>query len=237
MWSCDRRHDRRRDQRGVRYAAGVGRPVRPAAPGERLAGDIARRQRQRETQAELVVVVRQRFQVLDLDGKGFARTQVRDRCRKQVGPLLLDEPGSLPAFPGLFVFLSRLFLLPNLAFDKTLPDPHAQAIDSRAVRQRKDVNAFHPFCPVVAEFLAHGRSRDRPADPDVNGGVDAGRDRVARLHLQQQAAGLHLLRLERRLVRHRFRRQCRRCLNSGERHYQERESQCVPHFRNPSLSM
>ena len=89
---------RRRDHRGIRYAIGIGRPATAFTVWQCAAGNIAWRQRHRESNAELAIFIANIFQVFDFDDHALARGDIRHAGGEEIGPLLLNQAGFLAAF-------------------------------------------------------------------------------------------------------------------------------------------
>ena len=146
---------RRRDLRCIRDLIGVGRPATGQGDlfGNRLTGDITRRHHHRKAQGEHPIAVGHRLLVLDLDTDLAPGVDIGHRGGEDIRPLLLDQAGPLAGGLGRLIGLACLGLGLDIALDNALTDPHAQLVDRRVLRQRKDINALGPAVAGVAEGL------------------------------------------------------------------------------------
>ena len=79
-----------------------------------------------------------------------------------------EERRFFPFGLGLVVYLLRFGSFFYLADDLATPDFHDERIDSRSVRQRKDVLAFQPLVGGVREVLRHNSSCNHAGNTDLS---------------------------------------------------------------------
>ena len=132
--------------------------------------------------------------VFDFNRHGLARGDVRNRCRKKIRALLVDEAGFPAGLFCLLIFLFRLLLFPDLSFDESLSDMQPHAIDRRVVRQREHINTFHPLLPVVAKRLFDGDAGNKTIGLYFYVGIELRCDDITLLHSEQQSTALKLVR-------------------------------------------
>jgi hypothetical protein len=72
----------------------------------------------------------------------------------------------LAVWPASRGFVDRLRLFSGLyfTFDRAVPDDHLQIVDSRGLRQRKNVDRFDLFGKRIVELLRDFDARERAAD-------------------------------------------------------------------------
>jgi hypothetical protein len=119
----------------------------------------------------------------------FAGTDVGDVDAKHVRAILGEQRSLLAARLCAFVCPSGFNALLDLSFDDSGADDHMQAVDGGGLRQREDVDRFHPLLYRVEELLRDLGSQDDAGDADVGVGVHGGGRVKCLLFVGEEQAG------------------------------------------------
>ena len=144
-------------------------PARP--PSIASAGDVPRRDDEREAERDLIAVDRERHRQLQRDGRVLAGGEVADADGEYLRPVLLGERG---AFPRRARRSTRR--APPAFLELCLDAPAAEDGDTRvhrgAVGQGKHVDSLDGLRVGVVERLHHAHGREEADDVGVD--VDRG---------------------------------------------------------------
>ena len=148
------------------------------------------------------------------------RPDIRDRGRKHIGALLLDQAGFLALRFGLLVDFFSLLLFFNLSFNHAPANDHAQAVNGGIFRQGKDVNAFDPRIRCVLKTLRNFGANNGAGNIHIDIGGDHWRLYIfsGLSGFKHQAAGVSIIDTDlAHISRARYTWLRRRCIRIGGR--------------------
>lgn len=128
----------------------------PADAAAVLGGGVAGGDRRRKGEADAFPLRRELGDRGEPDDDLLAGREVSDARSEDVGPLLVEEVGTVAGRDRLVVHLERLLALHDLAGDDPSVDEGLEAADGGGLVEGKDVGGFEGRLPVAAVALREG---------------------------------------------------------------------------------
>ncbi len=158
--------DRRSNARGIGHGVGIGRDAfADRGARQRHAGDVARRNHERETERGFTIVVGEWSDQRQTNACFFAGHQVADPQREHAGPFLFGDGRAATFALGLVVFLAGGCPFFQRPFNDAAGDFHAEMRHRGAVGQREDVGRLEWLALGVDESLGQHGFGGQTVDP------------------------------------------------------------------------